>query len=163
LSWRAGVAAVEDLFSRQETLRQRAGEIEIGLTAAAARRELVDRQLREAHQIDKVFVELTEAQLKYAETEVRRAEIDTLDQRLEHARSAEALRDAEIYCQQRNRNMKRCFSKRTFAQHERALEAKQVAGVNWRPNSRDAGTSLAGGDRAPEALTGKIEELEQRK
>jgi len=69
----AGVTAVEELFSRQETLRRRAGEIEIGLTAAAARREQVDKQWREAHQLDELFVELTEAQVKYAETEARRA------------------------------------------------------------------------------------------
>jgi exonuclease SbcC len=161
----AGVAAVEELFSRQETQRRRAGEIEIGLTAAAARRELVDRQLREAHQIDKVFVELTEAQLKYAETEVRRAEIDTLDQRLEHARSAEALRDAEIYCQHRKQEHETALLKRTnfAAQLERALETKQAAErALAAEQAREAEHELVRREVARlEALTGKIEELEQ--
>ncbi len=161
----AGVAAVEELFSRQETLRRRAGEIEIGLTAAAARRELVDRQLREAHQLDELFVELTEAQVKYAETEVRRAEIDTLDQRLDHARRAEALRDAEIYCQQRKQEHEAVLLKRTnfAAQHERALEAKQAAErALAAEQAREAEHELVRREIARlEALTGKIEELEQ--
>ena len=161
----AGVAAVEELFSRQETLRRRAGEIEIGLTAAAARREQVDRQLREAHQLDELFVELTEAQVKYAGTEVRRAEIDTLDQRLDHARRAEALRDAEIYCQQRKQEHEAALLKRTnfAAQQERALETKQAAEhALAAEQAREAEHELVRREIARlEALTGKIEELEQ--
>ena len=161
----AGVTAVEELFSRQETLRRRAGEIEIGLTAAAARREQVDKQLREAHQLDELFVELTEAQVKYAETEARRAEIETLNQRLEHAQRAETLRDAEIYRRQRKQEHETVLLKRTnFAtQHERALETRQVAErALASEQAREAEHELVRGEIARlQALTGKIEELEQ--
>ncbi|HSD97954.1 MAG TPA: SMC family ATPase [Sulfuricaulis sp.] len=161
----AGVAAVEELFSRQEMLRRRAGEIEIGLTAAAARRELVDRQLREAHQLDELFAELTEAQIKHAETEARRAEIDTLGQRLDHARRAEALRDAEIYCQQRKQEHEAVLLKKTnfVTQHERALETKLAAEhALAAEQAREAEHELVRREITRlEALTGKIEELEQ--
>jgi exonuclease SbcC len=161
----AGAADVEELLGRQEALRRRAGEIETGLTAAAARRELIDRQLRDAHQIDKVFVELTEAQVRYAETEARRADIDALDQRLEHARRAEALRDAEIYCRQRKQEHEAVLLKRTnfAAQHERALEAKHAAErALTAEQAREAEHELVRREIAHlEALTGKIEELEQ--
>ncbi len=161
----AGAATAEELLGRQEALRQRAGEIETGLTTAAARREQVDRHLREAHQLDELFVELTEAQVKYAETEVRRAEIDALDQRLDHARRAEALRDAEIYCRQRKQEHETALLKRTnfAAQHERALETKQAAEhVLAAEQAREAEHELVRREVARlEALSGKIDELEQ--
>jgi len=161
----AGVATIEELFSQHEALRMRAGEIDVGLTAAAARRELVDRKLREAHQLDELFVELTEAQVRFAETEARRAEIETLDQRLERARRAETLQDAEIYCRQRKQEQEAAFLKRTnfAAQHERALETKHATErALTTEQAREAEHELVRGEIARlEALTGKIEELEQ--
>lgn len=161
----AGAETVEELLGRQEALRRRASEVETGLTAAAARRELVDRQLREAHQIDKVFLELTEAQVRYAGAEARRAEIDMLDQRLERARRAEALRDAEIHCRQRRQEHEAILLKRTnFAtQQEQALEAKLAAErALAAEQAREAEHELVRREIARlEALTGKIGELEQ--
>ena len=161
----AGAADVEELFGRQEALRRRAVEIETGLTAAATRRELIDRQLREAHQVDKVFAELTEAQARYAEAEARRAEIDALGERLERARRAEALRDAEIYCRQRRQEHDAVLLKRTnfAAQLERALEAKLAAErALAAEQAREAEHELVRREIARlEALTGKIGELEQ--
>jgi exonuclease SbcC len=161
----AGAETVEELLGRQEALRRRTDEVETGLTAAAARRELVDRQLREAHQIDKVFVELTEAEVKYAQAEVRRAEIDTLEKRLERARRAEALRDAEIHCRQRRQEHEAILLKRTniATQHEQALEAKLATErALAAEQAREAEHELVRREIARlEALTGKIGELEQ--
>jgi exonuclease SbcC len=135
------------------------------LTAAAARRELVDKQLREAYQVDKVFVELTEAQVRYAEAEARRVEIDVLGQRLEHARRAETLRDAESYCRQRQQEHEAILLKKTnfVTQHERALEEKLAAErALAAEQGREAEHELVRREIARlEALAGKIEELQQ--
>ncbi|BAV33964.1 chromosome segregation protein SMC [Sulfuricaulis limicola] len=161
----AGAETVEELLGRQETLRRRASEVDTGLTAAAARRELVDRQLREAHQVDKVFAELTEAQVRYAEAETRRVEIEMLEQRLDQARRAEALRDAETYCRQRRQEHEAALLKRTnfAAQQERVLEAKLAAErALAAEQAREAEHELVRREIARlEALTGKIGELEQ--
>jgi exonuclease SbcC len=161
----AGAADVEELLGRQEALRRRAGEIETGLTAAAARRELIDRQLREAHEADKIFVELAEAQAGYAGAETRRAEIDTLGERLDRARRAESLRDAEIYRRQRQQEHEAVLLKRAnfAAQQERALEARHAAEhALAAEQKREAEHELVRREIAQlEALTGKIGELEQ--
>ena len=161
----AGVANPDDLFLQQEALRTRAGDIEAGLAAASARRELVDKRLREAYQLDKLFAEFTEAQTGYDEMEARRAEIGMLDQGAERARRAETLRDAEIHCQHRQQDYEAALLKKAnfAAQHERALETKHVAERAFTTEQdRQAERELVQSEVVRlETLTDKIKELEQ--
>jgi exonuclease SbcC len=105
------------------------------------------------------------AQLLVDQLPSRRAEIDSLDQRLEHARRAEALRDAEGYCRQRRQEHEAVLLKRTnfAAQHERVLEAKHATErALTAEQAREAERELVRREIARlEALTGKIGELEQ--
>jgi len=125
----AGVASADELYLQQEVLSARAGEIETGLAAASAQRELADKRLRDAHELDKLFAEFTEAQARHDEIEIRRAEIGLLGQGVERARRAEALRDAETHCQHRRQEHEAVLLKKAnfAAQHERALETKQAS------------------------------------
>ena len=161
----AGVANADELFLQQEVLRTRAGEIEAGFAAASAQRELVDKRLREAYQLDKLFAEFTEAQARHDEVETRRAEIGKLGQGVERARRAETLRDAEIHCQHRRQEHEAVQLKKAnfSAQHERALEAKQQAErALTTEQAREAERELVQGEIARlETLTDKITELEQ--
>ena len=161
----AGVANADELFLQQETLRTRAGEIEAGLAAASARRELVDKRLREAYQLDKLFAEFSEARARHDEMEARRAEFGMLGQAVERARRAETLRDAEIHCRHRRQEHDAVRLKKAnfAAQHEQALEAKQAAErALAAEQAREAERELAQGEIARlETLTGKIGELER--
>ncbi len=161
----AGMASADELFLQQEVLRTRAGEIEAGLAAASAQRELADKRLRDAYQLDKLFAEFNEAQARHDEMEARRAEVGILGQGAERARRAETLRDAEIHCQHRRQEHDAALLKKTnfTAQHERALEAKQAAErALATEQARDAERELVQGEIARlETLTGKIGELEQ--
>ncbi|MGE5241940.1 MAG: AAA family ATPase [Bacteroidota bacterium] len=161
----AGVANADELFLQQETLRTRAGEIENGLAAASARRELVDKRLREAYQLDKLFAEFAEARARHDEMEARRAEFGMLGQGVEHARRAETLRDAELHCQHRRQEQAATRLKKAnfAAQHEKALEAKQAAERTLAAEqAREAERDLVQGEIARlETLTDKIRELEQ--
>ncbi|HYA37075.1 MAG TPA: SMC family ATPase, partial [Candidatus Methylomirabilis sp.] len=161
----AGAASPDELFLQQETLRTHAGEIEIGLSAASARRELVDKRLREAYQLDELFAEFAEAQARYDEIEARRAEIGILSQGLDRARRAETLRDAEIHCQHRQQEHEAVLLKRAnfAAQHERALATKRAAEhALATEQAREAERELVQREIARfETLTEKIRELEQ--
>ncbi len=161
----AGMASADELFIQQESLRTRAGEIETALAAASAQRELADKRLRDAHQLDKLFAEFTEAQARHDEMETRRAQIGMLDQGVERARRAETLRDAEIHCQHRRQEHEAVLLKKSnfAAQHERALETKQVAErALATEQARDAERELVQSEIARlDTLTDKIRELEQ--
>ncbi len=161
----AGVANADELFLQQETLRARATEIENGLAAATARRELVDKRLREAYQLDKLFAEFTEARTRHDEMESRRAEFGVLSQGVERARRAETLRDAEIHCRDRRQEHEATLLKKTNfdAQHAQTQEAKRVAErALAAEQAREAERELVQGEIARlETLTGKIREFEQ--
>lgn len=161
----AGVANADELFFQQEALRTRSGEIEVGHAAAAAQRELVDKRLREAYQLDKLFAEFTEAQATYDEMEAHRAEIGMLGQGVERSRRAETLRDAEINCQHRQQEHDAVLLKKAnfTAQHERALETKHVTErALTTEQAREAERELVQSEIARlEILTDKIKELEQ--
>ena len=161
----AGVASADELFLQQQALRTRAGEIEAGLSAASAQRELADKRLREAYQLEELFAEFTEAQTRHDEIETRRAETGKLGQGVERARRAETLRDAERHCQHRRQEHEAVLLKKVnFAtQHERSLEAKQSAEhALAAEQAREAEREQVQSEIARlETLTGKIEELEQ--
>lgn len=161
----AAVATADELLLQQETLKSRAGEIEAGLAAASARRELVDKRLREAYQLDKLFAEFSEARARHDEMEARRAEFGMLGQGVERARRAESLRDAEMHCQHRRQEHEAARLKKAnfVAQHAQALEARQAAErALTAEQSREAERELVQGEIARlETLTGKIREFEQ--
>jgi exonuclease SbcC len=161
----AGAASADELLLQQESLRTRAGEIEAGLAAASARRELVDTRLREAYQLEKLFAEFSEARVRHDEMERQRAEFGALGQAVERARRAETLRDAELHCLHRRREHEAARLKKAnlAAQHERALEAKLAAErALATEQAREAERELVQGEIARlETLTGKIREFVQ--